>query len=105
MAEVSIHHIRMWRDKLAKEAQADGAAMFMGKPDAWFEDLHWFCPNGHVSGSYLSSEVRGDLCLACNEPVLMGPPIGEKAFKPILENLTRIRLFLRSSKTHQTPLP
>ncbi len=59
--------------------------MFKGRPDAWFEDLHWFCANGHVSGNYLKSESRGECCLACHAPVCMGPPIGERQFKPILD--------------------
>lgn len=76
--------IRTWRDAEAVAANARGEPMFMGKPDAWFEDTHWFCVNGHVSGNYLKSEERGELCLECREPVILGPTIGERAFAPIL---------------------
>jgi hypothetical protein len=78
-AVATIADIRRWRDMLAKQADERGEKMFLGKPDAWFDDLHWFCPNGHVSGIFLSGD-SGDRCLACGEPVLMGPPMTEKEF-------------------------
>lgn len=76
-----------WRDAEAKAAEARGEGMTMGFPDAWYEDPSWFCQNGHVSGNYLKSEERGALCLACHERVFLGPPIGERAFAPILKAL------------------
>jgi len=79
-----IARIRAWRDSLAREAKLRGEEMFMGKPDAWYDDLHWFCPNGHVSGRFLSGD-RGDRCLACLEPVLMGPPMTERQFAAVTE--------------------
>jgi len=54
--------------------QAQGAEMFMGRPDRWFADPHWLCGNGHVSVRYLKSEQRGDLCLACLRPVRLTFP-------------------------------
>jgi hypothetical protein len=57
--------------------------MFLGKPDSWYQDIHWFCPNGHVSGNFLKSD-DGDLCLACREPVLMGPALGEAEFLELI---------------------
>lgn len=48
----------------AEEARA-GAAMFLGKPDRWYESPHWRCANGHVSVMYLITE-RGGMCLAGN---------------------------------------
>lgn len=92
-----IEHIRRWRDGLAKEAAARGEKMFMGKPDAWFRDVHWFCPNGHVSGVFLGSETA-DLCLACHEPVLMGPAMGEAEFAPILADLNRVKIQFKKSE-------
>ncbi|HEX5213300.1 MAG TPA: hypothetical protein VFW22_16365 [Pseudolabrys sp.] len=77
----------LWRDDVANSEQERGRALFMGKPDAWYEDPHWFCINGHVSGRYLSTETRGERCLACGAPVILGPPIGEAAFAPILADL------------------
>lgn len=49
-------------------------ASFMGIPEAWFEDPTWLCLRGHVSERFLKSEVRGALCLACQEPVRMVDP-------------------------------
>lgn len=76
----TIEQIRQWRDSVA--ALSPGPH-FMGKPEAWFEDLHWFCPNGHVSGRFLKCE-DADRCLACREPVLMGPPMSERQFQEML---------------------
>ena len=36
--------------------------------------------NGHVSGVCLKSENDGDLCLACHEPIVLGPLMGETEF-------------------------
>jgi hypothetical protein len=85
---MNISELRAWRDGEAAKAIAAGAREFMGKPDAWYEDIHWFCQNGHVSAMCLGSELEGDLCLACHEPVILGPPIGEKAFAEIQKALT-----------------
>jgi len=85
-AEVRVEHIRAWRDALAKAAAERGEPMFLGKPDGWHQDPHWFCPNGHVSGNFLKGD-DGDRCLACHEPVLLGPPIGEEAFGYVLAAL------------------
>ncbi len=79
--------LRKWRDAEAAKAIAAGAREFLGKPDAWYEDIHWFCENGHVSGMCLGSEMDGDLCLACRKPVILGPPIGETAFAKIRSRL------------------
>lgn len=78
-----LHRLRAWRDRRALAAIEDGAKAFMGKPDAWFADPHWMCPNGHVSGMFLKCEEDGDCCLECHEPVILGPPIGEAALASI----------------------
>lgn len=76
-----------WRDAEAKVAEARGEKMFMGKPDAWFDEPHWFCINGHVSGTFLKCEVDGDRCLACHERVILGPTIGERDFAPVIAGI------------------
>lgn len=83
------HALIAWRDAEAAAAKARGERMFMGKPEAWYEDPHFFCINGHVSGCVLGSELRGDICLACDEPVILGPRIGEAEFAPIIAALTK----------------
>ena len=86
----TITQVRAWRDACAVAALEQGAEMFMGKPAAWYEDTHWFCPNGHVSGNYLKSEEKGELCLECRQPVALGPQIGESIYKWIVPLLERI---------------
>lgn len=90
--------ILTWRNRCAMAEAAAGAVMFMGKPERWYKDPHWFCGNGHVSRMYLSGD-DGDRCLVCQLPVLMGPAISEEAFLPILRELCRFKLFFRSSRT------
>ena len=62
-------------EKLIEEADAAYVGeRFMGIPDTWFEPPTWWCKNGHRSKRYLKSEVlRGNVCLACFEPVMLGP--------------------------------
>lgn len=54
--------------------EAAGQKMFLGIPDRWYDDPHWRCSNHHVSTMYLKSEVSGDLCLKCFQPVYMTFP-------------------------------
>lgn len=66
-----------WRDALAARVAAKGHAMFLGKPDMWYNQPRWFCCRGHVSRTYLKSEAYGgEVCLHnnCREFVVMGPP-------------------------------
>jgi hypothetical protein len=61
--------------QVMKDAEkASGAEMFLGIPDRWFEPPHWRCTNDHVGGAYLKSEVKGDLCLQCHQPVALTFP-------------------------------
>lgn len=60
--------------RLEAIAAAEGGPMFMGWPDRWWEDHAWRCTNDHVSTRILSSEMKGDLCLACREPVTLTFP-------------------------------
>lgn len=48
--------------------------MFLGLPDRWCEAGKFRCRTGHVSVRILKSETRGDLCLSCQEPVLLTFP-------------------------------
>jgi hypothetical protein len=75
-----------WRDDLAKAAEARGDEMFMGVPDAWFEEPHWFCTKGHVSRVYLRSE-SGSRCMACHEGTILGPRMTEADFAQVLGGL------------------
>lgn len=72
--------LRAWRDRRSAEAAAGGAPMFMGLPDAWFENPHWLCPGGHVSTVYLRRDSGEPACLACGIGVVLGPPITEATF-------------------------
>lgn len=81
-----LEQIHKWRNALALETPVEQC--FMGRPNAWYEDPHWFCPNGHVSGVFLKAE-EGDRCLACGEPVLMGPAMTESQFGSLVLPLLR----------------
>lgn len=64
-----------WRQTKLDAAKLRDEPFFMGKPDQWFADGPLFgCANGHASDYILKSEVRGDLCLACHENVILIPP-------------------------------
>ncbi len=55
-----------WRD-----AQIAGE-LFMGLPDAWYDDVTWVCESGHISRRYLKSEALGsNVCLACHKPIVL----------------------------------
>jgi hypothetical protein len=86
---MTLEQLRAWRDG---EALKDTGPKFMNIPDAWYEDRHWFCTNGHVSSAFLKSEERGDRCLGCREPVLLGPPIGEDEFARLAPAITTSRI-------------
>jgi hypothetical protein len=69
-----------WRNDFAAMEIEYGAKSFFGKPEKWLKDPHWFCEEGHVSGFILKCEEDGDLCLECHNPVIIGPPVGEREF-------------------------
>lgn len=101
----NILHLRWWQSAQIKKEKAAGEAMFCGFPEKWLNDPTWFCINGHVSGRFLGDEHH-DLCLACAEIVILGPPeIGEKAFGAILPTLRVIRVFVVSSNKSLDGLP
>jgi hypothetical protein len=85
--QAPIEAVRKWRDGLAAESRARGEPIFIRLPEEWFKDIHYFCGNGHVSGNIMLSEEDGDCCLSCSSNVLMGPPIGEAEFAPILKRI------------------
>jgi len=58
-----------WRDK-----QITGE-LFMGLPDAWYDEVTWACESGHISHRYLKSEALGqNVCFACMKPIVLVPP-------------------------------
>jgi hypothetical protein len=60
---------------LVSQHESDaGTLMFLGRPDRWSAEPHWRCPNDHVSTTFLKSEERGDLCLACGANVRLTFP-------------------------------
>jgi hypothetical protein len=59
---------------LAQQEAESGCEMFLGKPYRWYEVHKLRCINDHVSTRYLKSEERGNLCLACMEPVYLTFP-------------------------------
>ncbi len=71
--KINLGRLLAWRAEcIAKE---DGP-FFCGLPDRWFESPgpKFRCPNNHVSTMYLKSEMEGDLCLGCYQPVLLTFP-------------------------------
>jgi len=60
--------------ELQTRGEQEDGPMFMGKPDRWYDKPHWRCSNDHVSTTYLKSEERGAVCLACGEAVLLTFP-------------------------------
>jgi hypothetical protein len=60
-------------DKISKLRKEYNGPKFLNIPDEWFETPHWYCNNGHVNSMYLKSEVKGALCLKCQESVMLGP--------------------------------
>lgn len=75
-----------WREDLARAAEARGGEMFMGVPDAWFEEPHWFCTLGHVSRVYLRTD-SGARCMACHGEALLGPAMTESDFAQVIGGL------------------
>ena len=62
---------------LAQQEAESGCEMFLGKPGRWYDAHKLRCANDHVSTRYLKSEERGNLCLACMEPVYLTFPEDE----------------------------
>ncbi len=69
-----IAHLGECLDILSRDEERSGAAMFLGRPDRWYEAGRWRCPNDHVSARYLKTESRGAICLACDAPVCLTFP-------------------------------
>jgi hypothetical protein len=53
-------------DAVSQAEQHAGAAMFLGRPDRWYEAGRWRCAAGHVSSGYIKSESLGAMC-QCGE--------------------------------------
>ena len=61
-------------EQIAKLREEFVGETFMGTPDHWYDDPHYWCVNGHRSRRYLKSEsLRDEVCLACRETVYLGP--------------------------------
>ena len=80
-----VTHLIPWR---ASEIVRAGGDLFLGLPEKWLDDPHFFCENGHVSRVILKGD--GDRCLACYNPVILGPPIGEQEFALVLNHLRKV---------------
>lgn len=76
-----------WREDLARSAEARGDEMLLFVPDAWFQEPHWFCTQGHVSRVYLRTD-GGARCMACQGEVILGPKMSEADFAQVLGGLT-----------------
>jgi hypothetical protein len=63
-SSITLEH---WRRLMAEET-------FLGIPERWLDDPTWKCSNGHISKIFLKSELCGDLCLACFQPVRLCDP-------------------------------
>jgi len=62
-------------EQLKAIARHEGGPIFIGWPERWYENLHWRCPNKHVSTFYLKSEEAGaSLCLECYAPITLTFP-------------------------------
>jgi len=61
--------------KLIEDAKgAYAGKLFLELPEEWMDDAHYWCKNGHRSTTILRcSEGFRDRCLACREPVRLGP--------------------------------
>ncbi len=57
-----------WLKFKIEQAKNNGEEMFMGIPDKWYEDGFHCCNNGHINGMYLKSEMKGAVCMTCQEP-------------------------------------
>ena len=68
-----LRQLYLLRDELVT---MEGGAMFMGLPDRWFEapGPKFRCTQGHVSTCILKSTLHGDLCLNCQEPLMLTFP-------------------------------
>jgi hypothetical protein len=74
--------MREWSLRLAESCEDDGEEMFLGMPDAWYEEHTLFCADGHVSHVSLGTD-DGDRCLSCRRPLVLGPSITEADFATI----------------------
>ncbi len=74
---VEWQHYYSMKAKLIEIAEAEGGEMRWGRPNRWWDDATWRCPNEHVSKSVLRSEALGrDACLfaACRAPLALTFP-------------------------------
>lgn len=82
MLDPETRAIREWSLRLAESCEDDGDEMFLGMPDAWYEERTLFCADGHVSHVSLGTD-DGDRCLSCRRPLVLGPSMTEADFTTI----------------------
>lgn len=87
---ITYQELVAWRAEQVANAQRASEPMFLGKPEKWYRDVRWFCTNGHVSGRYLRTD-GSDRCLACRQPVFMGPRLSEETFQHICYHIASTR--------------
>ena len=73
-----------WVTTLRQQEADRGARLFLGIPCRWLAAPwpKYRCANDHVSTCILKSEVEGDLCLVCHEPVVMTFPEDKDGPRP-----------------------
>lgn len=63
-----------WREACASAAEATGAPMSHGMPDAWYEAGMLGCLNGHRTLSRARRMLPGKGCLSCGDALMLVPP-------------------------------
>lgn len=69
-------------DRYALNEDLNGALMLIERPDRWYDDPHWRCPNDHVNAvptqgwriDIHEKEYSYQLCIECFMPVRLTFP-------------------------------
>jgi hypothetical protein len=77
-----------WRHGEIARIVVAGGDVFLGLPEAWMDDPHFGCVQGHVSTRIVKTD-RGDRCPACDGAVVMIPAMDEPTFSPIAATARR----------------
>lgn len=77
-----------WRHGEIARIVVAGGSVFLGLPEAWMDDPHFGCENGHVSTMVIKTD-KGDQCARCRRPMIMIPPLDETIFAPIAQTARR----------------
>ncbi len=67
-----------------EDEETAGSPMFLGTPDRWYEKPGpvFVCEDGHLADWVIKSEVNGDRCMTCRNPVLMTDPADPLCERP-----------------------